>query len=209
MESGPSKRQHDPSQRRQAAAAALWIPVGFGIGSFALAGARTGRQRVLDRAASVRGLVVAVLAAGAVAAARWRWGETRREAELRRLFTAQRSPMEVALSLTGRAFLYGALDVVGAGLGLLAGTATSVEHRGPIPDFAPRRIPIAIFEASLLSAGALVAVYELTRAVRREASTQPRLRRARTLQLPPEPAIVAPGTAEEAFGTLDGDVPLS
>lgn len=192
----------DPARRRQAAASALWIPIGFGVGSFAIAGAREGHHRVIDRAASVRGMAIACLAACAIGAVRWRFGETRREADFRRLFAEPHTAMERAARVAGEAFVNGAASVAGSALALWLGSLTSSQRRPAVPGFAPRRLPVAIFEASVLMGGGIVAVIELARAVRLEAQAQPRLRRAHALWLPREPAIIAPGTAEEAFGDL-------
>ena len=188
----------DPARRRQAAASALWIPVGYGIGSFALAGASRGHQRILDRGASLRGFGLAGALTLGIAAARWRWGETRADIQLRRLFSERQPPAQAAAHVAIRALVYGTGSVLGAGLAL--GLLKKGHGRRPIPDFDPGRLPFAVGEASVLMAGAMVAVMGLTAAVRREATAQPRLPRALTLRLPSEPAIVAPGTAEEAFG---------
>lgn len=199
-EEGKVPMQSDPARRRQAAASALWIPVGYGIGSFSLAGARTGHQRVIDRAASVRGFMLAGALTLGVAAIRWRFGESRADVQLRRLFSRQLPPREAAAHVAIRALAYGALSVAGAALGVGLGASIPPRRSRPIPGLAPWRLPIAVGEASLLMGGALVAVVGLTAAVRREVSAQPHLPRARAIQIPGEPAIVAPGTAEEAFG---------
>ena len=197
--------QTDPARRRQAASSALWLPVGFGVGSFAIAGARSGRRRVLDRDASVRGMVIATVAACLTAAFRWRFGEPRSEIDLRRLYREQPSLLVRAAQVARISVIYGTMAVFGSGLSLGLGAALSSERRRAVPGFTWRRMPGAILEASLLMAGATLAVLELTRAVHREATAQPWLRRAHAIKLPPEPAIVAPGTAEEAFGDLTAE----
>jgi len=192
----------DPARRRQAAASALWIPLGFGVGSFALAGARAGHQRVIDRDASARGMAIAALAAAGTAALRWHFGETRGEAQFRHLFREQHTAMERAVGLPRGAVVDGAAALAGSALALWLGSLTSSQRRPLVPGFLPRRLPVALFEAAVLMGGGLVALVELARAVRTEAQAQPRLARAHALRLPPEPAIIAPGTAEEAFGDL-------
>lgn len=196
----------DPARRRQAAATALWLPVSFGVGSFAIAGARAGSDRRLDRNASVRGLGVAFLATGVFAALRWRYGEPRSEVEFRKLFTAEAaSPVERAVRIGARAILYGTASVMFTWGALAVGALASTRARSAVPDFEPRRLPVAFFEGSLLMGGAIVAVTELMHAIRAEAVEQPRIARAHEIELPPEPAIIAPGTAEEAFGDLSRD----